>query len=141
MTRSPSPGNSLNRRPLYHYIRSQATDSHSTFDCGVVPEITIAPKQFIAPQQGTGHLARQSIQIFPTSVDELPPLTPAPPIMPFPRDGFSLSGEAEQKMSLARMIHDGRFIFHESKPTGRRDRIMQGIRRSFKSFFNLKDGR
>lgn len=140
-TQSPSPAPSLNRRPLYHYIRSKGTDSHSTFDCGVVPEITITPKQYIVPQQGAGHLARQSIQIFPTPVDELAPLTPAPPIMPFSRNGFSLSGEAEQRMSLARMIHDGGFVFHESKPAGRRDRIMQGLRRSFKSFFNLKGGR
>jgi len=67
-------------------------------------------------------------------VDELRFSTPIPPIMSFPGKGFSLSGETEQRMNLARVIHDGQFVFHESKPR-KRDRIMQGLRRSFKSFF------
>jgi len=54
------------------------------------------------------------------------------------RNGFSLSGETEQRMSLARIVQDGEFVFHESKPARKRDRIMRGLRRSFKSFFNLK---
>jgi hypothetical protein len=40
-------------------------------------------------------------------------------------------------MNLARVVRDGQFVFHEGKPR-KRDRIMQGLRRSFKSFFNLR---
>lgn len=141
IVQSPSPSPSLNRRPLYHYIRSKATTSQSTFDCGVVPELAISPKRYVTPQQGTGHLARQSNEAFPTPVDELSFPTSVPPIMPFSRNGFSLSGETEQRMSLARVVHDGQFVFHENKPARKRDRIMRGLRRSFKSFFNLKADR
>lgn len=139
VTQSPSPAPSLNRRPLYHYIRSKGTDSQSTFDCGVVSEITIAPERHIAPQQGASHLARQPTGAFPAFVDEINLPTSDPPIMSL-RNGFSLSGETEQRMSLARIFQDGKFVFHESKtkPPRKRDRIMQGLRRSFKSFFNPK---
>ena len=41
-------------------------------------------------------------------------------------------------MYLAKISHDGRFIFHESKPSKKRDRIMRGLRRSFKNFFSHK---
>jgi hypothetical protein len=101
----------------------------------VVPEIT--PKRQVATQQGASHLAWQSTEAFPISVDELGLPTPVPSMMSFSRKGFSLSGETEQRMNLARMVHDGRFIFHEGKPR-KRDRIMRGLRRSFKSFFNSK---
>jgi hypothetical protein len=134
VTQSPSPAPSLNRRPLYHYIRSKGTDSQSTFDCGAVPEITIAPKGRTAPQQGVSHLTRQSAG---TLVDELNLPTLGLPIMSL-RNGFSLSGETEQRMSLAKITQDGGFVFHESKPARKRDRIMHGLRRSFKSFFNPK---
>ena len=132
---SPSPPPSFNRRPLYHYIRSGASTSQSTFDCGVVPEVT--PKPHIAPQQGVSHLARQS-EVIPTSVGEPSLPTSIPPITSFSRNGFSLSGETEQRMNLARIVHDDRFVFHESKPSRKRDRLMRGLRRSFKSFFNSK---
>lgn len=138
VVQSPSPAPSLNRRPLYHYIRSKETNSQSTFDCGVVPEITITPKRYITPQQGASHLAWQSTEAFPTSADELSLPTSVPPIVSLSRNGFSLSGETEQKMNLARVVHDGKFVFHESKPARKRDRIMQGLRRSFKSFFSSK---
>ena len=126
----PSP--CLTRRPLYHHIRSKPVTSRSTFDCGVVPEIT--PKQHINTQQDASHRARQSVKEFPATVHEPRFSTPIPPIMSFSGKGFSLSGETEQRMNLARVVHDGRFVFHESKPR-KRDRIMRGLRRSFKSFF------
>jgi len=142
IVQSPSPSPSLNRRPLYHYIRSKATASQSTFDCGVVPELTITPRRYVTPHQGAGrHLDRQSTEAFPTPADELGFPTPVPPIMSFSRNGFSLSGETEQRMSLARMVHDGQFVFHENKPDRKRDRIMRGLRRSFKTFFNSKADR
>jgi len=133
---SSSPPPSFNRRPLYHYIRGKEATSQSTFDCGVVPEIM--PKRHIPPQQGASHLARRSIEASPAFVDELSLPTPIPPIMTFSKKGFSLSGETEQRMNLARIVHDERFVFHESKPPRKRDRIMRGLRRSFKSFFNSK---
>ena len=132
VARSSSPPPSLNRRPLYHYIRNKTPTAQSTFDCGVVPEIT--PKQHIPPQQYANRLVQQPTAAFPPSVDELGFLTPALPIISSSRKGFSLSGETEQKMDLERKVHDGRFIFHEGKPR-KRDRIMRGLRR-FKSFFN-----
>ena len=140
VTQSPSPAPSLNRRPLYHYIRSKGADPQSTFDCGLVPEITITPEQHITPRQGASHLARQPTGAFQTFVDELRLPTSDLPIMSL-RNGFSLSGETEQRMSLARIVQDGGFVFHESKPGRKRDRIMRGLRRSFKSFFNLKADR
>lgn len=140
VSQSPSPAPSLNRRPLYHYIRSKGTDSQSTFDCGVVPEIKIAPERHIAPQQGASHPARQPTGAFSTFVEELCLPTSDLPIMSL-RTGFSLSGETEQRMSLARIAQDGGFVFQESKPARKRDRIMRGLRRSFKSFFNLKGDR
>lgn len=133
---SPSPPPSFHRRPLYHYIRNKASASQSTFDCGAVSEIT--PRRPVTPQNGAGHLAQQSGEVYPPFVDELNFPALVPPITSFSKKGFSLSGETEQRMDLARMAHDGRFIFHESKPTKKRDRIMRGLRRSFKSFFNLK---
>jgi len=133
---SSSPPPSFNRRPLYHYIRDQAATPHSTFDCGAVPDIT--PKRHIPPQQGASHLAWQPTEAFPLSVYELNFPTPVLPAMSFSKKGFSLSGETEQRMNLARMVHDGQFVFHENKPPRKRDRIMRGLRRSFKSFFNLK---
>ena len=140
VTQSPSPASSLSRRPLYHYIRSKGTDSQSTFDCGVVPDTTIAPERHIAPRQDASHLARQPTGGSPTFAEELSFPTSDLPIMSL-RNGFSLSGETEQRMSLARIVQDGEFVFHESKPTRKRDRIMRGLRRSFKSFFNLKADR
>jgi len=131
-TQSPSPSPSFARRPLYHHIRSKPATSQSTFDCGVVPEI--APKRHITPQQDAIHRARPSTKGFPAAVDELRFSTPIPPVVSFSGKGFSLSGETEQRMNLARVVHDGRFVFHESKPR-KRDRIMRGLRRSFKSFF------
>ena len=133
---SSSPPSSFNRRPLYHYIRSTTPTSQSAFDCGVVPEIT--PKRSTTPQHGVGHLSRQSIGAFPTYVSERSLPARVPSIASFSRKGFSLSGETEQKMDLARMSHDGRFVFHESEPPKIRDRIMRGLRRSFRSFFNSK---
>ena len=132
---SSSPPPSFNRRPLYHYIRNKTSASQSTFDCGVVPEIMPRPR--VGPQQGASHLALQFTEAPPTSADELISPTPAPPTMLFSRKGFSLSGETEQRMNLARVVHDGRFVFHESKPR-KRDRIMRGLRRSFKSFFDCR---
>ena len=132
-TQSSLPLPSLStRRPLYHRIRSKPATSQSTFDCGVVPEIT--PRRHINPQQDASYRARQSAKEFPAAVNELRYSTPIPPIMSFSGKGFSLSGETEQRMNLARVFHDGRFVFHESKPR-KRDRIMRGLRRSFKSFF------
>lgn len=130
-----SPPPSLNRRPLYHCIRNKTSASQSTFDCGVVPEITSMPR--INPQLGASRLAWQFTETFPAFVDELAFSPPIPSIPPFSKKGFSLSGEIEQRMNLARVLHDGQFAFHESKPR-KRDRIMRGLRRSFKSFFNSK---
>ncbi|KAF9647889.1 hypothetical protein BDM02DRAFT_3129468 [Thelephora ganbajun] len=127
---------SFHRRPLYHYIRNKASTSQSTFDCGAVPEITL--KRPITPQHGAGHLTWQSTEASSTYVDELSLPTLVPPITSFSRKGFSLSGETEQRMDLEKIVHDGRFVFHENKPTRKRDRIMRGLRRSFKSFFNTK---
>lgn len=133
---SPSPPPSFHRRPLYHYIRNKASTSQSTFDCGAVSEIT--PRRPVTPQDGAGHLTQQPGEVHSPFADELNFPALVPPTTSFSRKGFSLSGETEQRMDLARMVHDGRFIFHESKPTRKRDRIMRGLRRSFKSFFNLK---
>lgn len=130
VVQSSSPPPSFHRRPLYHYIRNKASDSQSTFDCGAVPEVT--------SQHGAGHLSRKSTEVSPVYADELSHSPLVPSIASFSRKGFSLSGETEQRMDLARMVHDGRFIFQESKPTRKRDRIMRGLRRSFKSFFNHK---
>lgn len=132
---SPSP--SFHRRPLYHYIRTKASDSQSTFDCGAVPEIP--PKRSVTPQHGAGHLSQRPMS--PACTDERSRSPLVPSIASFSRKGFSLSGETEQRMDLARVIHDGRFIFHESKPPRKRDRIMRGLRRSFKSFFSNKADR
>jgi hypothetical protein len=134
---SSSPPPSLHRRPLYHYIRNKASDSQSTFDCGAVPGIT--PTRPTTPQDSASRCSRQSTEASPGFVDESRSRLPlAPSIAAFSRKGFSLSGETEQSMDLARIVRDGRFIFHESRPTSKRDRIMRGLRRSFKSFFNLK---
>jgi hypothetical protein len=132
---SPSPPPSFHRRPLYHYIRNKASTSQSTFDCGAVPEIT--PKRPMTPH-GAGHLSWESTKASPSCVYELNRPRLVPSITSFPRTGFSLSGETEQRMSLARVVHDGRFIFHQIEPTRKRDRIMRGLRRSFKSFFGAK---
>lgn len=126
---------SFSRRPLYHLIRGGASASRSTFDCGVVPEIT--PKRHIAPQRGGNPLAWHTTEGFHALVDESDFPTSVPPIMSLSSGGFSLSGETEQRMNLARVVHDGRFVFHEGKPK-KRDRIMRGLRRSFKSFFGSK---
>jgi hypothetical protein len=134
---SLSPPPSLSRRPLYHCIRNKASTSQSTFDCGVVPEIIPKRHITITPQQGASDLTWRSADAFPGSTDELGLPTPTPPIMCFSKNGFSLSGETEQRMNLARVVRDGQFVFHEGKPR-KRDRIMQGLRRSFKSFFNLR---
>lgn len=136
VVQSPSPPPSFHRRPLYHYIRNKASDSQSTFDCGAVPEV--APPRSITPLHGGSCLSRQSTGTSPASFEELSRSSLVPPIASSPRKGFSLSGETEQRMDLARVVHDGRFIFHESKPARKRDRIMRGLRRSFKSFFNHK---
>ena len=131
-THSPLPPPSFTRRPLYHHIRNKPDTLQSTFDCGVVPEI--APKRHISPKEDAIHRARQPAKSFPAAVEEQRFSTPIPPVVSFSGKGFSLSGETEQRMNLARVVHDGRFVFHESKPR-KRDRIMQGLRRSFKSFF------
>lgn len=135
---SSSPPPSLHRRPLYHYIRSRASDSHSTFDCGAVPGIT-PPTRPTTPQESASHFSRQSAEASPVHVDECRSRSSfAPSIAPPSRTGFSVSGETEQRMYLAKISHDGRFIFHESKPSKKRDRIMRGLRRSFKNFFSHK---
>jgi len=132
VTQPSSPSPSPSRRPLYHHIRNKAPTSQSAFDCGVVSGT--APERHMLPQQGASHHAWRPAEGFPVSVDGLRFPSPTPPIMSPPGKGFSLSGETEQRMNLARIVHDGRFVFHESKPR-KRDRIMRGLRRSFKSFF------
>lgn len=136
---SPSPPPSFRRRPLYHQIRNKSFASQSTFDCGAVPEIS----RPVTPQHDAGHPALPSTRTPPTCIEELRVDEPSlpmlvPSIASFSRKGFSLSGETEQRMDLARIVQDGRFVFHENKPIKKRDRIMRGLRRSFKSFFNSK---
>lgn len=138
IARSPSPPPSFHRRPLYHHIRNRSSTSQSTFDCGAVPEIS----RPVTPQHGASHPAQPPTRAAHARVDEIRvDELRLPSIASFSGKGFSLSGETEQKMDLARIVHDGRFIFHENKPTRKRDRIMRGFRRSFKSFFNSKSDR
>ena len=128
---SPFLPPSFHRRPLYHYIRNKTPTARSTFDCGAVPETAPIPPHRSAHH----HDARQLSEIPSAYISELD----------YPRvvalcsgKGFSLSGETEQRMKLARTVPDGRFIFHERGPTSKRDRIMRGLRRSFKGFFSSK---
>lgn len=121
-------------RPLYHYIRTNthALPSNSPFDSGVSHK---APERQV----------RQLLPDFEASHES--PATrdyefaiPTPHALSYSRKGFSVSGETEQRMDLARRKSDGHdYVFHESKGR-KRDRLsdtIRGLTKSLKGVFRV----
>jgi len=131
-------------RPLYHYIRNKSQPSCQTqtspFDSGVVHDSRLREgsrvQDKLAPEEE-----------IPTFSYQQSPAThgfdfaiPTRHALSYSSKGFSVSGETEQRMDLARKSDGGGYKFHEVR-VRRRDRIGNKVKEITRSFKELFKGR